>query len=602
MNNISNREAITRHSRPASLTKNLSAGFKRFLSSAVLLFALKASAATYFVATNGADTNSGTSTNAPWLTIQHAANTLMPGDTVFVRGGIYRERVTFNLSGSAAGGFVAYQNYPGETPIVDGTGLAIPKLDYATGLFEFTNASYVRIQGFEIRNYQTASTAEVPAGIDITGAPHDLTFISNRIHNIANLNNSTSANAYGIAVHGTLAQPISNLVFRSNEIYSNSTGQSETFSLDGNCNGFDISGNLVHDNNNIGIGFIGYEGVSSDANQDYARNGVCRSNTVWNISASSNVSEGRQYDADGIYSDGASNVLIELNIIHHCDIGVEMTSEHKGHAAEACVCRDNVIWSNYTTGISIGGYSTSVGRTINCVITHNTLYHNDTLQSGTGEMELQYAPATNTITHNIFVANSQNLLISDNFTQNTNNTLDWNLYFPPGGSTNSAWQWKKITYTDFNAYKTATTNDTHSIFADPSFVNTSNANFHLPLHSPAVNAGDLGFQSLTNMPVETDIDFQPRVAGGRTDIGADELNIVSPTLAISLPATNELLLQLTGEPGHSFVWQQSGTVSGGWLSFLTNSTDPVYWRGPEILTITDSTPSTMGFFRAQVAQ
>lgn len=574
----------------------------RFIFSAALLFALKAPATTYFVATNGVDTNSGTSTNTPWLTIQHAADTVTPGDSVFVRGGVYNERVTFDVSGSATGGLVAFQNYPGETPVVDGTGLAIPKLDYATGLFEFTNASYVSIQGFEIRDYQTTSAGDVPAGIDITGAPHDLTFISNRVHNIANLNNSTSANAYGIAVHGTLAQPISKLVFRSNEIYSNSTGQSETFSLDGNCNGFEISGNFVHDNNNIGIGFIGYEGVSSDASQDYTRNGVCRSNIVWNISASSNASEGKEYDADGIYSDGGSNVLIELNIVHNCDIGVEMASEHKGQAAEACVCRDNLIWSNYTTGISIGGYSTAVGRTINCVITHNTLYHDDTLQSGTGEMELQYAPVGNTITHNIFAANSQNLLISDNFKQNTNNILDWNLYFSPGGATNSAWQWEKTTYTGFSAYKAATTNDTHSIFADPSFINTSNTNFHLSFYSPAVNAGDPDFQSLTNMPEETDIDLQPRVAGGRTDIGADELNIFSPTLAITLPAANELLVQLTGEPGHPFVWQQSGSVSGGWFSFQTNAAAAVYWSGPEILNVTDSIPLTAGFFRAQMAQ
>lgn len=573
---------------------------KRLILSAVLLFGLKVPAASYFVATNGVDTNPGTSTNAPWLTIQHAADTVMPGDSVFVRGGVYNERVTFNVSGSEAGGLVTFQNYAGETAVVDGTGLPIPTLAYATGLFEFTNASYVSIQGFEIRNYETTSTANVPAGIDITGAPHDLTFISNRVHNIANLNTSTSANAYGIAVHGTLAQPISNLVFRSNEIYSNSTGQSETFSLDGNCDGFEISGNFVHDNNNIGIGFIGYEGVSSDANQDYARNGVCCSNIVWNITASGNASEGNQYDADGIYSDGGSNVLIELNIVHNCDIGVEMTSEHKGHAAEACVCRDNLIWSNYTTGISIGGYSTAVGRTMNCVITHNTLYHNDTLQSGTGEMELQYAPVTNTITHNIFVANSQDLLISDAFTQNTNNTLDWNLYFSPGGSTNSTWQWKNVNYTGFSAWKAA--NDTHSIFADPLFIDTSNANFHLSFYSPAINAGDPDFQSLTNMPAETDIDLQPRVAGGRTDIGADELNIFSPTLGIALSETNELLVQLTGEPGHPFVWQQSGAETGGWFAFLTNPAEPIYWNGPEILTITNSVALTEGFFRAQMTQ
>lgn len=465
----------------------------RFSSLSRMLFILvfpawTASATNYYVATNGLDANPGTLAS-PWLTLQHAVYTVAPGDTVFVRGGIYNETVGFGVNGSPTAS-VTFENYPGETPIVDGTGLKVPEADYAAGLFEFTNASYVVIQGFEIRNFQTNSTSLVPAGIDITGSPHDLTFISNRVHNISNPNTSSDGNAYAIAVHGTTAAPISNLVFRCNEIYSNSTGQSETFSLDGNCNGFEISGNLVHDNDNIGIGFIGYEGVSSDSTQDYTRNGVCRSNVVWNISAFNNPSEENEYDADGIYSDGGSNVLIELNLVHNCDLGVEMASEHKGHAAMGCICRDNILWSNYTTGISIGGYSTSVGRTLNCVITHNTLYHNDTTMSGTGEFEMQYSPVSNTFTHNILIANSQNQLISDYFTQNTNNTLDWNIYDAPGGSNNGIWMLKNKTYTGFSAWLSGTTNDTHSQFTDPLFINATNLNFHLSIGSPAINAGD----------------------------------------------------------------------------------------------------------------
>jgi len=229
---------------------------KHFVVVLLVTFLRASNAAIFYVATNGVDANTGASTNVPWRTIQHAADSLAPGDTALVRGGIYNERVTFNVSGGA-NQLLTFQNYPGETPVVDGTGLPMPILDYATGLLEFTNGSYITIQGFEIRNYQTNNTSHVPAGIDITGAPHDLMFISNRVHNIANLNTGTGANAYGIAVHGTMPQSISNLVFCGNQIYSNILGQSETFSLDGNCNGFAISNNLVHDNNNIGIGFIG---------------------------------------------------------------------------------------------------------------------------------------------------------------------------------------------------------------------------------------------------------------------------------------------------------------------------------------------------------
>ncbi len=567
--------------------------FTRFLLPVTFLLALNVSAATYFVATTGNDANSGSSTNAPWRTIQKAANTLAPGDTVLVRGGVFNEAVTFHVSGSAAGGSATFQNFPGETPVVDGTGLTVPAAQYAAGLLEFTNGSYIVVQGFEIRNYQTSSTSLVPGGIDITGAPHDLTFISNRVHNIVNSGTTTSANAYGIAVHGTLPQAISNLVFRSNEIYSNTLGQSETFSVDGNVNGFEISGNLVHDNNNIGIGFIGYESVCSDANQDYARNGVCRSNVVWNITSANNPTyPASDFSADGIYSDGGSNVLIELNQIHHTDLGVELASEHKGHAAIACICRDNLIWSNNTTGLSFGGYSTSVGRALNCVITHNTFYHNDTRQSGTGEVELQFSPISNTFTHNIFVANSQNLLIGNQFASNSANVVDWNLYYSPGGTGGSSWEWKKTSYASFAAWKTGTGNDAHSVFADPLFINAGSNNFHLATNSPAVNAGDTNFTAALG---ETDIDLQPRVARGRTDIGADELNILSPTLGITSLPPGAVQLQLSGEPGHLFVWEKSTGLTN-WQPFLTNS------NTTGILQISNSVSLAQQFFRARMAQ
>ncbi len=48
--------------------------------------------ATYFVSMDGADSNPGT-LQAPFRTIQHAANVMDPGDTAYIRGGTYRETV-----------------------------------------------------------------------------------------------------------------------------------------------------------------------------------------------------------------------------------------------------------------------------------------------------------------------------------------------------------------------------------------------------------------------------------------------------------------------------------------------------------------------------
>src|SRR5580692_9722407 len=47
-----------------------------------------AEAATYFVATTGSDTASGT-IMSPWLTLSHGVAQLTPGDTLWVRAGTY---------------------------------------------------------------------------------------------------------------------------------------------------------------------------------------------------------------------------------------------------------------------------------------------------------------------------------------------------------------------------------------------------------------------------------------------------------------------------------------------------------------------------------
>jgi hypothetical protein len=62
-------------------------------------------------------------------------------------------------------------------------------------------------------------------------------------------------------VYGTSQIPITQLAISGNEVYQLKTGQSESVNVDGNVTHFNITNNLVHDNDNIGIDAIGYEGV-----------------------------------------------------------------------------------------------------------------------------------------------------------------------------------------------------------------------------------------------------------------------------------------------------------------------------------------------------
>lgn len=101
---------------------------------------LKPQGTVYYVAPGGDEGNPGTLEH-PWQTIQQAADTLVAGDTVYIRAGSYHERVVPLNSGSVAAG-ITYTAYPGETVTLDGSGVTLP--DDLAGLFEVSNRDHIR--------------------------------------------------------------------------------------------------------------------------------------------------------------------------------------------------------------------------------------------------------------------------------------------------------------------------------------------------------------------------------------------------------------------------------------------------------------------------
>lgn len=103
-----------------------------------------ASAASYFVATDGNDESPGTK-ERPWRSLQRAAGQVMAGDAVFVRGGTYREGVELEAAGTARKpiGFSTYRN---EEVVLDGEG--------AERSHGFNIHSNTVIDGFKIKNFR----------------------------------------------------------------------------------------------------------------------------------------------------------------------------------------------------------------------------------------------------------------------------------------------------------------------------------------------------------------------------------------------------------------------------------------------------------------
>ncbi len=474
----------------------------------------------YYVSTAGNDSNSGTQA-APWRTVQHAADTARAGSTVNVRGGIYEELVSIHASGNASDGFITFRSYPGETAILDAAHFT-PSGRQA--ILTIHNQSYVRIEGFEIRNFRTAVHRLSPLGISVMGSGSHIELLKNNVHHIEQTFDGRDApghgdNGFGIAVYGTDAKtPITDLIIDGNEVHHLKTGSSESLVVNGNVTNFRITHNVVHDNNNIGIDVIGFERTAPDPAVDQARDGVVSGNLVYNITSRGNPAYQNEENSDGIYVDGGTRILIEQNVMHDVDFGIELASEHKDRATSYIIARNNLIYHSHTAGVSIGGYAPERGHTDHCTVVNNTLYDNDTSGTGSGEFQMQWNMADNIFANNIVYAGPR-CLISVHKSQVDKNqpavTIDHNLYYCASGAQASTWIGASATVTGFDKYVESTGNDHHSRFLDPHFVDAAAHNFHLQSDSPALAAG-----TTDGVPVgELDLEGSPRVKSGKIDIG-----------------------------------------------------------------------------------
>ena len=245
-------------------------------------------------------------------------------------------------------------------------------------------------------------------GLETEGGTHGIRYISTRKAGSRSLNDIHIKNCsvHGVrGVHGISVyayndlSPVNDLSIEECRVYDCECGSSESVVLNGNIDGFLIAGNTIHDNNNIGIDMIGFEGLAKHPGHeneknpgnnpyeaDMARNGICRDNLIYNISSKGNPAyfENGEYDlcADGIYVDGGQDIEIFNNFVFNCDIGLEVATEHSPDDNELFKVskvrvHDNIIVDcDGWTGLCFGGYDRDLGFTERCGFNHNTLVDN----------------------------------------------------------------------------------------------------------------------------------------------------------------------------------------------------------------------------------
>lgn len=491
-----------------------------------------------YVSVAGSDANPGTLAS-PLRTINAAISQSSAGDTILVRAGVYdTERVLFSGKNGTSSQPITLKSYPGETAVIDRSLNAPPNGD--AGLVEIVDSSHIIVQDLEIRNFKTSNSAKVPIGIFVHGSGAGVRLIGNKVHDI--WQSSTGAgDAFGIAVKGTAPTAIDQIVLDGNEVYNLRTGSSESVVLNGNVTNFTVKNNVIRDCNNIGVDFIGFEGVNSNVALDRARGGICEGNIVYNVDSQFNPAYGGNFSgtfptqddrnnarsAPGIYVDGGQDITIERNLVYNCNMGASIGSENSGRTSDNIRFRNNILRHNHVGGIFLGGAGTGNGGTSNTSITNNTLYRNDSELYGGGSVAIQHNVSSTTIKNNIMMAAAdgdgwgQFVLKTSTSGSFAANAINWNIYSGTSASDNLDFIWNNTERRSFSAWKTASSQDSNSTFTTASlgFSNPAANDFSLLPSSPARDAGDTSFSPASG---EKDFGGQSRVASARVDVGADE--------------------------------------------------------------------------------
>ena len=134
---------------------------KKIIFILLTLLSISSFSATYYVATTGSDSNTGT-LSSPWATWQKGFSTIVAGDVLYIRGGTYATsgflystayygvRVGSGHSGTATDTIKVFA-YPGEKPILDCAEMTSTRDGTHLGI-AFVSSSFWHIKGLTVKN------------------------------------------------------------------------------------------------------------------------------------------------------------------------------------------------------------------------------------------------------------------------------------------------------------------------------------------------------------------------------------------------------------------------------------------------------------------
>lgn len=422
-----------------------------------------AQAATYYVATNGSDSNPGTQAS-PWKTFQKAINTVQGGDTAYFSTGTYAKGNFTNLT-APAGQWITFKPYQNAKVVINTAGGSI-SLRGATRVildgFEITDLGYNQKLNSIAQKYGVSPSCDIVTSAtcrnlaaDLLGSGSPGLALSSGCHDVI----ITNSEIHHIADHGIL----------------------------GSCNNFQLLNNHIHHNGYAGLiqGYGIYLSNSSNAlirgNRFHDNSGV--NIRIGNLAAKpiidSIVENNRVYNArDPFFHSGNGGQVKQdgLNIALYGSAG--------------SIIRNNIIYSSYGTGM----WAVNINPSKPDLIYNNVFY-------GNGSYGLLLS-GNSVARNNIIWGNATKISAYElRMTNSHTGRAEYNIV---GG--NRLLIQNQGTGTESNNIKNS----------DPKFVNAGSGDFGIQAGSPAIDKG------MTLAQVPDDFTGKKRPEGAAYDIGAFE--------------------------------------------------------------------------------
>jgi parallel beta-helix repeat protein len=298
-------------------------GMATVVLTAVIMSHVSAMASTYYAATTGSDSNTGT-LDSPFRTISKGISRLSAGDTVYIRAGSYGETINIPIpSGTSFTNAVTISSYPGETVILRGFGFNSGEsyiivngltLDAqkASGqpLYISRGSHHLRFTNCDIKNGTFGGVVTAtPQGGPVPGF---LEFINCKVHD-----NGTAPRTD----HGFYLQSSNNLIDGC-EVYNNAAYGIQLQPSGSTASGNVVRNNRVHHNSRVGEGGgivigTGTQNVLSYNNIVYSNGGYAAIQVNGNSGAKiyNNTVYGNSAEY-GIQYFNNSNLAIRNNIVY----------------------------------------------------------------------------------------------------------------------------------------------------------------------------------------------------------------------------------------------------------------------------------------------